>query len=225
MQDDFLFLQTLPLFAGIQPGELSALLACLSPLEKSYGRGELVLREGEPVQAVGILRSGSLLVLKEDFSGNRNILTQLGPGELFAETLAFARVQASPLTVLAAADSRALFFDSRRLLTSCASACAFHRRLIENLLCILAGKNLLLSQKIEHISRRGIRERLLSYLYSQARAAGGPEFAIPFDRQGLADYLCVERSALSAALGKLRDEGVLEFHKNRFTLRLPAWHI
>jgi CRP-like cAMP-binding protein len=119
---------------------------------------------------------------------------------------------------VATADSELLFIDFRRLASPCVNACAFHARLIRNMLNIVSVKNIALTRKIEHVSRRTTREKLLSYLSDAAKKAGGGWFSIPFNRQELADYLYVERSAMSATLSKLRDEGVLLYRRNNFKL-------
>lgn len=207
-----------PLFAGIEPGDLPALLVCLNARRAHYPKQTAVLREGEPVPCVGLVLEGRLQISKEDFMGNRNILAEAEPGDLFAEAYAFGKTEHFPLTVASASESAVLWLESRRIVASCASACPFHARLVENMLSIVSGKNILLNRKIEHISRRTTREKVLAYLSDQAALHGAREFAIPFDRQELADYLCVDRSALSTELGNMQKEGALRFSRNRFTL-------
>ena len=123
-----------------------------------------------------------------------------------------------PVSVVAVRDSEVMLIDARRITVSCSNACEFHNRMVMNLLCAMAAKNLQLSRKIEITSHRTTREKLMAYLMTQARQARSSSFTIPFDRQALADYLCVERSALSAEIGRLRREGVLESDKSNFTL-------
>ena len=167
---------------------------------------------------MGILLSGGVRVLRDDYDGNRAILAAVGPGELFGETFACAGVGRLPVSVEADRPSRALLIRMKRMIETCPSACGFHNRVVMNLLKVMAAKNLMLNQKLEITSRRTTREKLLAYLSAQARAAGSNRFVIPFDRQGLADYLGVDRSALSAEIGKLRREGVIESERSAFTL-------
>jgi CRP-like cAMP-binding protein len=167
---------------------------------------------------VGILLSGGVQVFRDDFDGNRAIQATIQPGELFGETFACAGVARLPVSVEADQSSRVLLIRLKRIIETCPSACGFHNRVVLNLLKVLAAKNLLLNRKLEIVSRRTTREKLMAYLSFQARAAGSNHFAIPFDRQGLADYLGVDRSALSAEIGKLRREGVLESDRSVFTL-------
>ena len=200
-------ISALPLFRGIAAGELPALLDRSSAREVRFAKGELLLHRGETPRSLGLVLEGGVHIIREDFWGNRSIVGLAGPGEIFAESYALA---GKPLavSVLAAADGRALFLDAGHL----------SQRLSANLLALLAEKNLTLTGKMRHMAKPTTREKLLSYLSAQAARAGGPDFDIPLDRQQLADFLAVDRSAMSAALGKLRDEGVLEFRKNHFRL-------
>ncbi len=207
-----------PLFQNIEEAELFGLLGCLRAKPRSYEKGAFILRAGEPVTGFGMVLVGRVQVTREDLYGTRTLLTQLGAGDLFAEAFAFAFAPALPVSVEAASDCAVLFFDHTRLISPCANGCAFHTQLIRNMMGILARKNLMLNSKIQHISRRTTREKLLSYLNEQAHAHKSAQFIIPFDRQELADYLCVERSAMSAELSRLQKEGVLSYHKSAFKL-------
>ena len=208
-----------PLFCGIEEGEARSMLQCLSARTVEYGKGQTVLEAGETVSSVGLVLSGRFCVVREDYWGRRDLLAQLGPGELFAES--FACVPGAPLTVSVTADAAGavLFLDVGRVMGICPSACPFHARLLRNLLAVLARKNLGMNEKLTHMARRTTREKLLSYLSAQAARRGSARFDIPFDRQALADYLAVDRSAMSAELGKLRREGVIDFHRERFEMK------
>ena len=162
--------------------------------------------------------SGEIHLVKEDFWGNRSLVSRVGPGGLVGEVYACLPYQRLTVGVQAAADSCMLFLQAERIFSPCQSACGFHQRLIRNLAAVLAGKNRMLMEKMEHLTQRTTREKLLSYLSAESQRQGRANFTIPFNRQQLADYLSVERSALSAELGRLRDEGVLTFHKSEFTL-------
>ena len=220
MKKEWELLGSAPLFAGLERQELEQLLLCLKPREASYARDDYLLRAGESIAAVGLLLAGKALVVQEDFWGNRSILSALAPGQCFGES--FACVPGTPVnvSVVACEPVQALYLDAGRLLTACwgGCTCPCHGRVIRNLLTDLAGKNLRLNQKVTHLGQRTTRARLLSYLSAQARQHGGPKFDIPFSRQQLADYLCVDRSGLSQELCRLRDEGLLLFSKNHFQL-------
>lgn len=218
MKEFLPILKVCPLFQGIEEGQLTALLGCFGAKPASYAKNEMVFLEGEPAQYVGIVLTGQVRVLREDYYGNRSIIGRVGPGQLFGESFACADVPALPVSVTAAENSRVLLVDRRRLLFPCSNACSFHSRMIFNLMKIMAAKNLMFHQKIEVTSKRTTREKLMTYLMLQAKEHGSNRFEIPFDRQELADYLEVDRSGLSAEISKLRAEGVLESRKNGFVL-------
>ena len=201
-------ISALPLFRGVPAEELPALLARASARTCAFQKGELLLRRGDVTRRLGLVLEGSVHIIREDFWGNRSIVGLAGEGEVFAESYALAG-EPLEVSVLAAAPGAALFLEADGLTDA---------RLTANLLHLLARKNLMLTRKMRHMARRTTRDKLLSYLSAQALAAGSSEFDIPMDRQQLADYLAVDRSAMSAVLGKLRDEGVLEFRKNHFRL-------
>ena len=211
-------IKNIELFSGIDETDLSALLACLSARNAHFEKGSIIFLSGERIRSFGIVLSGQVQIYQEDYYGNRSILGHVGPGGLFAESFACAEVQELPVSVQASAESELLFIDCTRIASPCANACAFHASLIRNLLNMIAKKNIALTQKIEFTAKRTTREKLLAYLSAEARRAKSSHFEIPFNRQELADYLAVDRSALSAELGKLRDDDVLKFSKNQFEL-------
>lgn len=211
-------LKKCPLFAGIGDSDLETLLDCLSASSASYEKNSFVFRMDDTVTAIGIVLSGRVHVLKEDFWGNRTILNHIEPGGLFAEAFSCAEIPKLPVSVIAVEKSEILLVDYRRIIGTCPSACAFHAGLIQNMIRILAGKNIMLTQKLEYVTRRTTREKLLSYFSAQARQAGGNAFEIPYNRQELADYLSVDRSAMSGELCRMRDDGILRFRKNSFEL-------
>ena len=167
---------------------------------------------------VGIVLEGCVQMVREDYYGNRSILARMGPAELFGEGFACADVKTFPISVVAVEDSQVLLIDSRRITVTCANACSFHNRMIFNMLKVVANKNLVLNQKIEITSRRTTREKLMAYLLTQAKLHQSDAFTIPYDRQALADYLEVERSAMSAEISKLRRDGIIECEKSTFRL-------
>ena len=218
MPDEFDVLAACPLFEGVSRQDMAAMLQCMQARTVDVPKGGTVFRAEAPAEYVGILLSGGAQVLRDDYDGNRSIQAVIGPGELFGETFACAGVGRLPVSVEADRPSRVLLIQLKRIIETCPSACGFHNRVVLNLLRVLAAKNLMLNGKLDITSRRTTREKLLAYLASQARAAGSNRFVISFDRQGLADYLGVDRSALSVEIGKLRREGVIESERSAFTL-------
>jgi CRP-like cAMP-binding protein len=207
-----------PLFSGCTEDEAAEMLRCLAAVRARFGRGEFILRAGDRTESLGLLLSGSALVIQEDYWGNRNILAKLQPGDVFAEAFACSPGARLTVSVAAEADCRVLWLGVQRILTTCAAACPHHSRLIRSLLAVIAEKNLQFNEKLTHMGQRTTREKVLSYLSVQALRNNAREFDIPFNRQQLADYLSVDRSALSASLSGLRKAGVLTFRKNHFHL-------
>jgi len=213
-------LRSSSLFSGISESELTAMLSCLDTRTERFSKDAFLLRAGDTADSVGLVLSGSVLVIQEDVWGNRNILSKAGPGQTFA--VAFACAPGSVLNVSVSAETpvTAMFLNVKRVLNLCPSACEHHSRIIRNLLGELAEKNLRFSEKLTHMGQRTTRAKLLSYFSAEAQRLGTYEFDIPFSRQQLADYLAVERSGLSLELGKLRGEGLIEFHKSHFILKV-----
>lgn len=211
-------LERCPLFDGIRMEDLSAMMGCIGGHTISVDKGQSIYREGDPATHVGMVLSGAVRMIREDYYGNRSIVAHIGPAELFGETYACAGITSLPISVVADEDSTVLLMDCRRITTTCSSACAFHNRIIFNLLRLVAVKNLIFDQKIQVTSKRTTREKLMAYLLNQAKLQGSNSFTIPYDRQELADYLEVDRSGLSAEISKLRKEKVLESDKCNFKL-------
>lgn len=218
MEKYFDILLANPLFAGIGREDLQGLLGCLSARRERFSKGEPVFLEGDMAGNIGLVLEGAVQIVRDDFLGNRSLLMAVETGELFGEAYACAGLDTLPVSGYAVQDCTVLWLACRRMLTVCTNACGFHNTLVQNLLQVVAQKNLVLSRKIQFMSQKTTREKLIAYLLDQAKQRGATEFTIPFDRQGLADFLGVERSAMSAELGKLRTMGVLETRGSHFRL-------
>ena len=207
------------LFAGVGDDEIAAMLSCLGARLGVYKKGEYVLRQGERLSDILVLAEGCLHIQKDNYWGDRSILGNIGVGEIFGE--AYVAPESGTLLndVIAVEKSAVFFFDVKRVITTCSSACRFHTMVVQNLFFAISEKNRSLVQKLDYISKRTTREKLLTYLSEEAKKQSSADITIPFNRQQLADYLSVDRSAMSNELCKLRDEGLLEFAKNRFKLR------
>lgn len=212
-------LKETPLFYGITEQEMESMLHCLSAARSSYQKGQSVFRRGDHITSAALLLEGCIHIQKEDYWGNLSILREITEGEVFGEVYACLGKEKMQNNAVAVKDSMVLFLDISKVLAVCSSACPFHQRLIRNLLSVMALKNRALTQKLEHMSQRTTREKLRSYLSEQSLKAGSPSFSIPFNRQQLADYLSVDRSAMSHELCKMRDEGILAFDRNHFELK------
>ena len=218
MKDLYQALQGCPLFDGIDRQDLTGMLGCLGAKQISTKKGQPLFREGDKAIYVGIVLSGSVQLIREDYYGNRSIVAHLGPKQLFSESYAFSGIATLPVSIMADEDTEVLLLDSRRISVCCSNACSFHSQVIYNLLRLVAQNNLVLHQKIQITSKRTTREKLMAYLLSQAKHQGTNAFTIPYDRQELADYLEVDRTGLSAEISKLRREGILECEKSNFRL-------
>jgi CRP-like cAMP-binding protein len=218
---DLSLLSNTALFRGDTPEEIEAMLKCLGAEERRFQRGETIMRAGVPADAMGMVLSGSVSIESDDVWGNKSVLSAVGPGQVFAET--YACVPGVPMMVsaVALADCSILFMNAAKLLQTCPQACSHHVKLIRRLLQISSQKNLSLSHRIFHTAPKSIRGRLLSYLSFQAETQGSYEFTIPFNRQQLADYLSVDRSAMSSELGKMSRDGLIQVDRNHFRLN-PA---
>ena len=196
------------------------MLSCLETREERFPKDTFLLRTGDKAESIGLVLSGSVLVVQEDIWGNRIILSKAGLGQTFAAAYACAPGSLLNVSVLAETPVTAMFLNVKRVLNVCPSACEHHSRIIRNLLGELAEKNLRFGEQLTHMGQRTTRAKLMSYFSAEAQRLGTYEFDIPFSRQQLADYLAVERSGLSLELGKMRSEGLLDFHKSHFILKV-----
>lgn len=211
-------LKSVALFEEIESFELQSLLSCLSAKVVNYNKNQAIFINGETITNIGIVLSGQVQIVKEDYYGNRCIVANIQEGKLFGETFAFTNTKTLPVSVFSTTESDILFIDYKKIVSPCSKACPFHNKLIYNMLHILAMKNIMLNQKIEFTSKHTTREKLLAYLSYEAQKANSNTFYIPFNRQELADYLSVNRSAMSTELCKLRDDKILNFKRNWFEL-------
>lgn len=209
-----------PLFAGVEAHDLESMMQCLSAKERDYKKNEFIFHTGDSIHHIGMVLEGTVHMMKEDVWGNVMILGEARSGDLFGEVYACAGVEHLEVSAVAKTDTKVLFLDIQKVLTVCSNGCEFHTKIIRNLLTSIATRTLAMTRKVEHMSQRSLRDKVLSYLSSEAVKAGKNEFDISFNRQQLAEYLSVDRSALSAELGKMRNEGILEFKKNHFRIMI-----
>lgn len=206
------------MFSGVGDNEIFGMLSCLGARLYCYKKGEYVFRQGERVSDIVVLVEGNLLIQNDDYWGNRSILGRIALGEMFGEAYVAPDSGVLLNDVVATEDSTVIFFDVKRILTTCSSACRFHTMIIQNMFYAISEKNRKLVQKLGHMSKRSTQEKLISYLSEEAKKQNSSYFTIPFNRQQLADFLSVDRSAMSNELCKMRDKGLLEFDKNNFRL-------
>lgn len=208
-----------PLFKGIQPEDLRTMLGCIGYHVGVYKKGQTVALEEEHIHHVGILLSGAVDMVKEDLWGNKTMLVRMRKDEVFGETFACGTDTLSVVTFTVSEDAEILFLPFNKVMHTCTMACGFHHRLIENMVRTIANKNRDLIRKVEVISKKTLREKILSYLSLQAQINKSRYFEIPLGRVELADYLCADRSALTRELAKMRDDGLIDYDKNCFRIQ------
>lgn len=211
-------LKKCPLFEDIPDDDLVRMLVCLDARVEFFDKKYTVMSEGLPARYIGVVLSGEVQVSQTDYYGNRSLLGTIGASGVFAEEFACAEARSIPVTVIADEPSEIMLIECSHILHTCKNNCGFHQKLIFNLMKELAKKTIVFHQKIEITSKRTTRDKLMTYLNIRAKETGSDNFEIPFDRQELADYLEVDRSGLSAEIGKLRSEGILESEKRWFRL-------
>lgn len=208
-----------PLFHKIDPEDLTAMLKCLSAREVQVARGDFIDTQPGEYPLMGVVLAGSVEMISEDYFGKKSILTVLPVGSVFGETYSCLKARNRTVAFQASQPCRVLLLNYERILHACKLVCRFHHRMIENMVELIAEKNLELLEKLEVTSRTSIREKLLTYLTRQAERAGSLTFTVPLGRTELAEYLCTDRSAMTRELSKMREEGVIDFDKRTFTLR------
>ena len=208
------------LFRGLEEAEITSLLDCLNATTRSFQKGEVILSEGNTTENIGIVLSGLAVISCNDIWGNTSILGHVAPGSVFAEVYACIPGEPMLVTVSAVEDTSILFMNVGRVLATCTNACPFHTRLVRNLLTVCAHRSLQLSQRIQHTSSKSIRGRLMSYFSECSKHAGSNSFLIPYNRQQLADYLNVDRSTMCNELSKMQRDGIIEYDKNRISLKV-----
>ena len=207
------------IFGNLSDDEIVGMLPCLNAKEQHFKKNEVIYRPGDQVRKIGLVVSGAVRIEKIDYWGNRKIISVIEPGQIFGEAYAGMKTIPMEMEVLAAVPSVILFMEVGKILTTCGNSCEFHSKMIRNMVYVLAERNYKLTQKMDHLTQKTTREKLLSYFSEQALECGRSDFDIPLDRQQLADYLSVDRSAMSTELGKMKKDGLIEYRKNHFTLK------
>ena len=211
-------LKKCPLFDKIAEEDLLRMLECLGARTESFDKKYTIFAEGTPAKYIGIVLSGTAQIIQIDYNGNRSILSVVRAGDVFAEAFACSETAYLPVSVIADDPCEIMMIDCAHILHTCSNNCGFHQQLIYNLMKDLATKSRVFHRKIEIISKRTTREKLLTYLSFLSKESGSREVTVPFDRQELADYLEVDRSGLSAEISKMKNEGIIENKKNQFLL-------
>ena len=208
-------MQNVKLFAGIRPEDMDGMLGCIGHYVRDYEKGAVIAFEADIIHHVGVVLKGSVDMVKEDLWGNRTMLVRSPVGEVFGETFACGEEASSLVTFVAAEDTRVLFLSFCRVMHTCSNACVFHQKLVENMVRVIAAKNRELMRKVEVVSKKTLREKILAYLSAYG---GDGSFTIPLGRVEWAEYLCADRSALTRELAKMKEEGIIDYQKNTFQI-------
>ena len=207
-----------PLIAGIDAGDMELMLGCIGYHIGTYRKGEIIAFEEENINHVGGVLTGAGDMIKEDIWGNRTMLGRSYPEDIFGETFACGEDTRAGVTFVAAEDTKVRFLSYCRVMHTCTHACRFHQTLVENMVRLIARKNRELMRKIEVVSKKSLREKILAYLSIQAQSQGKRRFEIPLGRVEWAEYLCADRSALTRELAKMKEEGILDYQRNIFEI-------
>lgn len=219
MEKYFNQIKNSPLFFGMNEDELKGILECFNARLKSYEAGEMIIRQSDVITNLYLVLEGEVNIEKDTYWGRRIIISKLGVNDNIAMSFVACKAVESTIDAVAAENTKLLVLNYEKCTSMCQNACARHKVLINNMFEILAKENLELLQKIENVSQKSIRDKLLTYLSNEARKNKNNSFEIPFNRQDLADYLNIDRSAMSFELSKLQKEGLIEYDRNKFLLK------
>lgn len=218
MKEYLEILKNVTLFKNINDNDLTSILSCLGAKVIRFDKDEFILTAGSKPEHIGIVLEGNVQIIKEDINGERILVAAVMSGNFFAESLACAGILESPVSVVSSSNSTIMLIEFNKILHTCPSSCTFHAKLIENMISIIARKNLMLRERVEIIGKKTLRIKILSYLESFAAKQCRNNITIPFNREELADFLCVDRSALSHELSRMKKDGILDYHKNNFKI-------
>lgn len=208
-----------PLFADIDADELEGVLTCLNARIIEYRRNNIIINEGDTITKVYLVYEGECRIVRNDFLGNHSIIATLTAGDLFGESFAACSEHLSKVNIIAASDCQIISLDYNKIITTCPNSCKFHHTVIKNMLKILAERNISLTEKIELLSKRTTRDKLIAYFTNIAKRSSNHKIVLPFNRQELADFLSVDRSSMCRELSKMQNDGIIEINKNTIHLK------
>lgn len=211
-------LENNPLFADIDDYSIDQLLSCLQPKVRSYEKNEFIAIAGDPFTSIGIVLEGQVSVIKESATGNRIMISQLEPGEMYGEMIAFSNQEFYPVTVEAIKDTTVMELERNAIIGQCPRMCSWHKTLIQNMLKIVSNRALMLNKKVEYLSIKSMRGKLSAFFLDEYKRFNKETFQLNMNRNQLADYLNVSRPSMSREMAKLRDEGVIDFKKNKIRI-------
>lgn len=203
-----------PLFANIEDNSIDQLLSCLNPAVRHYKKNQFIALAGDPFTSIGVVLEGRVSIIKESASGNKMVIAQLHPGEMFGEMIAFSNQDHYPVSVEAVKDATVMELDRSAIIGQCPNMCSWHKTLIQNMLKIVSNRALMLNKKVEYLSIKSMRGKLCTFFVDELKRASKGSFTLKMNRNQLAEYLNVSRPSMSREMAKLRDEGIIDFRKN-----------
>lgn len=206
------------LFKNITPDELKTLLPCLKPVLQTYNENMLIFNQGTIIQYIYVILEGKVEIAKENFAGHKNIVSLLTAGKLFGEGVVCTSHRMSPVSALALTDTKVLLIPYERIIINCEHNCTFHHSIIYNMMRLLGEKNYHLNIKMDLLLLKGMREKLATYLLAEAHIHESLSFTLPLNRNQLAEYLNVSRPSMCRELGRMKDEGIIDYYQNSFKL-------
>jgi len=207
-------LEKMPLFQGISREDLTLLIGCINPRTVAYAPRETVAVAGDDFTGIGVVLRGCVTVSRDNAAGERVILSLLGQGDMFGEMAAFSGKNTWPASVTAKENSIILSLPPDMIISGCTKACPRHRRMTQNMLGILTQKALRLNEKVGYLTIKSLRARISTYLLEQRKEAGSDTFVLPMKRHELADFLNVSRPSLSREMGRMKDEGLIDYYRS-----------
>lgn len=190
------------------------MMGCLKPRVKQYKKDEYIAIAGDKFESVGIILNGRAAVIKENFEGNRVVITILEPGDMFGEMVVFSRNSLWPSTVVASQDTEVFFLTRDKIVGECANMCPWHRAIIENMLKILSEKAFTLNKKVEYLTIKSMRGKISAFLLEHYKKTGKTTFILPVNRNDMADFLNVSRPSMSREMGRMKEDGIIDFHRS-----------
>lgn len=209
------------LFEGFNLEQLKTMLICFRPRLNTYYKGDFMVVAGQEYNGLGILIEGSAVISKDNAAGTRVVLGQVSPGEIFGEVIAFSDKGSWPASVQAQTDCKAMFLENTSITNQCSEACSFHAQLIKNLLKAVSVRAIMLNRRVEYLSMKTINSKIASLLLEHMEKAGSNTFRLPMNRNDMADFLNISRPSMSREMGAMRDDGIIEFHKEAIKIIRP----
>lgn len=217
-QETIEILSQTSLFKNIEERDINNMLDCLNPRKMPYSKGQVIANFGEPFTGIGIMLKGEAVIAKENIAGNRMIVTMIKKGDMFGEMISFSQLKTWVVTVTAQTDAEILFISPEKVILQCERLCQGHNQLIHNLLSIMSRKALLLNRKVEYLSIKSLRGKLSAYLLETQKQTKDQFFELKMNRDEMADFFNVARPSISRELGRMKDEGLIDFHKSTFRI-------